>query len=495
MWVFGYGSLMWDGWHSQCECLRTLKATLQGFRRIFNKASVRNWGTKRVPGPTLNITADPEGTCVGFAFEFPEEKRQVVMAVLRDREGRNFQLEEQEIIIECGTHAQAIIPRYVGPNLIRDKSPAQLARMARSAIGTSGRCAEYVSTIAAKLVELDISDPAVQEFSAAVRSRLVIFDKNFLQSEDRTTPRLCALARCGCEFVLIDTLIYELCSDSRLANLWPSIQRKLFPFADRLHLWFHSSELLRREVANNAPVNGPEDWEATQRLRAWFRSGQAYVPGNLKELVEDSRQQREIDTLEKVTPMARAFGDMIADAGRSVGLSKLSKDDLAARVRDNLDGKHLIWAIRACYGNTDSPENHIPDAANRIDSEWFAFHNARVKLALIGIFLQKYGLTEEAGRKFSNTKLDLEYLALLHYADALASDETSGDMAEMCRWLFGSTKKQISTARLLASMPTKDEIRLDAYFRWDREGGTHGHDLDDWLSVERQLLERVWDRL
>ena len=141
------------------------------------------------------------------------------------------------------------------------------------------------------------------------------------------------------------------------------------------------------------------------------------------------------------------------------------------------------------------PENHIPEAADRIDSRWFAFHNARVTLALIGIFLQKYGLTEEPGKKFPNTKLDLEYLALLHYADALASDETSGDMAEMCRWLFGSTKKHISSSRLLASMPTEDGIRLDAYFRWDRGGGTHGHDLDDWLSAERELLERVWDRL
>jgi hypothetical protein len=291
-------------------------------------------------------------------------------------------------------------------------------------------------------------------------------------------------------------LIYELCSDGRLANLWPSIQKKLFPFADRLHLWFHSSELLRREVANNAPVSGPEDSEATQRLRDWFRSGQVYVPSNLKVIVEDARQQREIDTMEKVAPMARAFGGMIADTGRSVGLSKLSKDDLAGRVRDSLGDERLMrWAIRSCYGNPDSPENHVPDAADRIDSRWFAFHNARVTLALIGIFLQKYGLTEEPGKKFPNTKLDLEYLALLHYADALASDETSGDMAEMCRWLFGSTKKQISSSQLLASIPTEDAIRLDAYCRWDRGGRTHGHDLDDWLSVERELLERVWDRL
>ncbi|MFO0939065.1 MAG: DUF2934 domain-containing protein [Gemmataceae bacterium] len=324
----------------------------------------------------------------------------------------------------------------------------------------------------------------------------MILDKNFLQSEDRTTPRLCALTRYGCEFVLIDTLIYELCSDSRLANLWPSIQKKLFPFSDRLHLWFHSSELLRLEVANNAPVGGPEDSDATHRLRDWFRSGQVYVPGNLKAIVEDARQQREIDTMELVAPMARAFGNMIADAGRNIGRSRLPKDDLAGEVRDNLDDERLIrWVIRGFYGNPDSPENHIADAADRINSRWFAFHYARVTLALIGIFLQKYGLKEEPGKKFPNTKLDVEYLAMLHYADALASDETSGDMAEMCKWLFGTTKKHISSARLLASMLTEEEIRLEAYYRWDRGGRMYGHDLNDWLFVEHELHERAWNRL
>lgn len=326
--------------------------------------------------------------------------------------------------------------------------------------------------------------------------RLVILDKNFLQSEDRTTPRLRALARCGCEFVLIDTLIYELCSDTRLTNLWASIQRKLFPFADRLHLWFHSSELLRREVSSNSPVSGPEDDEATLRFRDWFRSGQVYVPSNLKEIVGAARQQREIDTMEKVAPMARSFGEMIAEAGRSSGITKLNKRDLAGRVRDNLNDARLIrWALRACYGNPESPENHIPEAEERVTPDWFAYHNARVTMVLIGIFLEKYGLTEQPGKAFPNTKLDMEYLALLHYADAIASDETAGDMAGMCEWLYGSAKKRISSASLFASLPPDDAVRLDAYFAWDRSGRTHGHDIDDWLSAEREAFAQVWDRL
>jgi hypothetical protein len=102
--------------------------------------------------------------------------------------------------------------------------------------------------------------------------RLVILDKNFLQKEDSSTPRLRALAMAGCKFVLTDTLIYEICSDSRLSRLWPSIQKKLIPFSDRLHVWHHAAEMLRREIANNKPIESPEDSNSTRKLRELVRS-------------------------------------------------------------------------------------------------------------------------------------------------------------------------------------------------------------------------------
>ncbi len=345
--------------------------------------------------------------------------------------------------------------------------------------------------------------------------RLVILDKNFLQSEDRTMPRLRALARCGCEFVLIDTLIYELCSDSRLANLWQSIQKKLFPFAERCHLWFHSSELLRQEVVSNGPVVGPEDEQATRSFREQLRAGQVYVPPNLKQIVKEAYQQREIDSMQQVAPMARAFGEMIVKIAASAGFPKLGKDELGRWVRDNFDDQRLIkwairacygrklpvlcrlvrWAIRACYGTPKLPDNFIPEAEIRVTSSWFAYQNARVTLALIAIFLSKYGLTEQPGKKFPNTKLDLEYLAILGYADALASDETSGDMADMCEWLYGSTKKRISSLALLRAVPREEDVRLRAYWKWVASGRTHGHDVEDWLASESELYEAMWSQL
>ena len=86
MWVFGYGSLMWDHWETQFGCLRSLVAVLPGYQRVFNKASVRNWGTPAVPGPTLNIMPSDQA-CRGIAFEFPDRAAGAIDAYLRRREG------------------------------------------------------------------------------------------------------------------------------------------------------------------------------------------------------------------------------------------------------------------------------------------------------------------------------------------------------------------------------------------------------------------------
>ena len=247
------------------------------------------------------------------------------------------------------------------------------------------------------------------------------------------------------------------------------------------------------EMVDNKPVNGPEDVETTQRLRLWFRNGQVFVPDNMQETMKQLQQQREVDSIESLSSMARSFGEMIAQQWRSVGNQEPTEGDLAGFVKDNFNDERLIrWMIRACYGNSESRENHIPCAETRVTPEWFAFHNARAMLALIGAFLQKYGLTEEPGKKFPNTKLDIDYLVLLHYADALASDETSGDMFEMCNRLYGTTKKRISSRILLEARPSDDELRFAAYCRWNATGQTHGHDVDDWLLSEIELYQTIW---
>jgi cation transport protein ChaC len=168
MWVFGYGSLAWDNWSDRFGCLRRVTAELPGFRRSFDKGSVRNWGSKDKPCPTLNLTTDPSRSCKGVAFEFPEEKRREVIAYLEKREGNGFSLQPLEVRLESGDRVNAVAPIYSGQNLLSGKSLADLANMVRIAQGVDGKCIDYARNIAAKLAELGIDDPEVDEFWRAL---------------------------------------------------------------------------------------------------------------------------------------------------------------------------------------------------------------------------------------------------------------------------------------------------------------------------------------
>lgn len=87
MWVFGYGSLMWDGWEAQHRCTRRERASLPGFHLDFNKASRENWGTRDQPCPTLGLDADADARCEGLAFELPDAERDRAVDYLKRREG------------------------------------------------------------------------------------------------------------------------------------------------------------------------------------------------------------------------------------------------------------------------------------------------------------------------------------------------------------------------------------------------------------------------
>lgn len=172
MWVFGYGSLMWDGWETERGCTRRVLADLPSYCRRFNKASVRNWGTKTLPGPTLNLSKVANGVCRGIAFEFPDARKAEILAYLGEREGKAFPLHEVFVRIEDQFEVSAFVPLYNGNNVIEGKTIAEVADMVLAASGTNGTCLVYVNSIAKELSTLGIDDPEVTELLKAVESHV-----------------------------------------------------------------------------------------------------------------------------------------------------------------------------------------------------------------------------------------------------------------------------------------------------------------------------------
>lgn len=163
MWVFGYGSLMWDGWEESRGCVRRTKGELYGYHRVFNKPSVRNWGTTRCPCPTLNISKSSQSRCGGIAFEFRGNLMDEIKKYLNQREGRGFTLEELPILLDEGAEVKAVVPIYGGSNFLHAEDTRRIAAMVRKAKGRDGTCFQYVKGIAKELHRLHIDDPIVNE--------------------------------------------------------------------------------------------------------------------------------------------------------------------------------------------------------------------------------------------------------------------------------------------------------------------------------------------
>lgn len=171
VWVFGYGSLMVDGWEEEFGGTRHEGARLVGYHRSFNKRSTENWGTPERPGITLGLERDPEAVCVGCAFHFPDERADEIRRYLRRREGPAFSFPELEVMLPDERRVRALVavndtsaPSYVGHLPVEER-----AGLVEGARGSSGSARRYLTSVREMLRRLGIRDPHVEELWDAVR--------------------------------------------------------------------------------------------------------------------------------------------------------------------------------------------------------------------------------------------------------------------------------------------------------------------------------------
>jgi len=81
LWVFGYGSLMWDPCFAHSE---VQSALLHGYHRAFCVYSHRSRGTRECPGLVLGL--NPGGACRGLAFRVEATQVRAALHALWARE-------------------------------------------------------------------------------------------------------------------------------------------------------------------------------------------------------------------------------------------------------------------------------------------------------------------------------------------------------------------------------------------------------------------------
>jgi cation transport protein ChaC len=162
MWVFGYGSLMWNPGFRFVEQQR---ARLPGAHRALCIYSWHHRGTREHPGLVLGL--DRGGSCLGIAFRLAGPDSGEVLAYLRARElvtnvylevHRPVRLEASGAVVMATTYlTDRRHPQYAGAlpwqrrlELVRDSS------------GVSGANVDYVRHTVAHLRQLGIKDASME---------------------------------------------------------------------------------------------------------------------------------------------------------------------------------------------------------------------------------------------------------------------------------------------------------------------------------------------
>ncbi len=169
LWLFAYGSLMWNPLVRHSESRR---ATAVGYHRRFCLWSRINRGSPDNPGLVLGL--EPGGSCTGIALRLPAAEAEGELRLLWRRE-----------MMTGAYHPRWLRLRTAGVSplalafVVRRESPAYAGRLTDDEIvtrmlharGHFGAAAEYLASTEQALTERGIHDRYVTRLSALLRRR------------------------------------------------------------------------------------------------------------------------------------------------------------------------------------------------------------------------------------------------------------------------------------------------------------------------------------
>jgi glutathione-specific gamma-glutamylcyclotransferase len=170
LWVFGYGSLLWNPGFVPRE---TVKARLVDYQRSFCMLSIHHRGTVTDPGLVLALDHQHGAACTGVALRVADDEQASVLDMLREREliSSAYYEDHVDLITDTGQPVRAL-------TYIVDRAHAQYcqfdleqqAQIIARAQGGRGPNTEYLFNTAAHLAQIGIDDPDLTWLVGRVRA-------------------------------------------------------------------------------------------------------------------------------------------------------------------------------------------------------------------------------------------------------------------------------------------------------------------------------------
>lgn len=168
VWLFAYGSLIWN---PLFQCAERQRAVLHGWQRRFCMRLHAGRGTPEQPGRMLAL--DAHGSCTGMAFRLAEQglRNELALVWIREMPYGSYRIIWGQVALADGRSVRALT-FVANPAQCQYEADARIATVApliARARGTLGSNMDYLLQLDATLAAHDIHDPHITALAAAVR--------------------------------------------------------------------------------------------------------------------------------------------------------------------------------------------------------------------------------------------------------------------------------------------------------------------------------------
>ena len=168
LWIYAYGSLMWD---PAVHFEEVRRARVPGHQRRFTFRTHIGRGSPAFPGLMLSIEVRP-GVCEGLAFRIAAEHVELETAILWRREMLRGAYTPRLLPMatpQGDITALVFVSNPAHPDHVGELALHETARTIARAEGVMGRNRDYVEQLARQLAGLGIVDPYIDALAAELQ--------------------------------------------------------------------------------------------------------------------------------------------------------------------------------------------------------------------------------------------------------------------------------------------------------------------------------------